>query len=75
MLQPTLEQLIEQFALLKQVLADESDALERRDPDALVSAAGTNHACAVQIGQLEDQLRRSRNGKWRTSLAPVSSRS
>ena len=37
MLQPPLEQqllvqLIEQFALLKQVLADESDALERRDP-------------------------------------------
>ncbi len=62
MLQPTLEQLIEQFALLKQVLADESDALERRDPDALLRAAGTKHECAVQIGQLEDQLRHSLDG-------------
>ncbi len=70
MLQPTLEQLIEQFALLKQVLADESDALERRDPDALLSAAGTKHECAVQIGQLEDQLRRSLNGTpLRTTLS------
>jgi flagellar biosynthesis/type III secretory pathway chaperone len=62
-LQPPLEQLteqlIEQFALLKQVLADESDALERRDPDALLIAAGTKHECAVQIGRLEDQLRHS----------------
>ncbi len=70
MLQPTLEQLIEQFALLKQVLADESDALERRDPDALLRAAGTKHECAVQIGRLEDQMSRSLNGKsLRSALA------
>jgi flagellar biosynthesis/type III secretory pathway chaperone len=69
-LQPTLEQLIEQFSLLKQILADESDALERRDPDALLLAAGAKHACAVQIGQLEDQLNRALNGTPLRSALP-----
>ncbi len=74
MLQPTLEQLIEQFSRLLQILADESDALERRDPDALLSAAGTKHACAVQIGQLEDDLSRALNGTpLRSLLTLVSS--
>lgn len=68
MLQPTLEQLIEQFSRLKQVLADESDALLRRDPDALLTAASTKHACAVQIGQLEDDLSRALNGTPLRSL-------
>ena len=58
----TLEQLVDQFSALKQILADESDALHRRDPDALLSAAGAKHACAVQIGQLEEQLARELAG-------------
>jgi flagella synthesis protein FlgN len=66
--QSTLEQLIEQFSLLKTILADESDALERRDPDALLTAAGTKHACAVQIGQLEAELDRSLDGTPLRSL-------
>ena len=61
-LQQTLERLIEQFSRLKQILADESDALDRRDPDALLNAAGAKHACAVQIGQLEEQLNRDLDG-------------
>jgi len=69
-LQQTLEALIQQFTLLKQTLADESDALDRRDPDALLAAAGAKHACAVQIGQLEDQLARELGGTRLRELIP-----
>lgn len=55
-LRQTLEALVDQFTQLKSVLADETDALDRRDPDALLTAAGEKHACAVQIGQLEERL-------------------
>jgi flagella synthesis protein FlgN len=55
-LRQTLEALVDQFTRLKQVLADETEALDRRDPDALLTAAGEKHACAVQIGQLEERL-------------------
>jgi flagellar biosynthesis/type III secretory pathway chaperone len=61
-LRQTLEQLIDQFSLLKQILAGESDALDKRDPDALLAAAGAKHACAVQIGLLEEQLNRDLDG-------------
>ena len=61
-LKHTLELLIEQFVRLKTILGDESDALERRDPDALLTAAGDKHGCAVQIGQLEAQLSHALNG-------------
>jgi len=39
--------------------------------DALLHAADTKHACAVQIGQLEDQLNRALNGTpLRSALPP-----
>lgn len=69
-LQQTLEALIQQFTLLKQTLADESDALDRRDPDALLAAAGAKQACAVQIGQLEDQLARELGGTRLREMIP-----
>ncbi len=61
-LRHTLEALVDQFTRLKQTLADEGDALSHRDPDALLNAAGEKHACAVQIGQLEEQLARDSRG-------------
>ncbi len=61
-LEHTLEHLIEQFTALKTILGDESDALERRDPDGLLAAAGRKHDCAVRIARLEDDLRDALGG-------------
>ena len=52
----TLQLLIDQFAHLRDVLSNEADALERRDADALLAAAGAKQDCAIAINRLEDRL-------------------
>jgi flagellar biosynthesis/type III secretory pathway chaperone len=61
-LKETLGLLIEQFARLKDVLSSESDALEHRDPDALLSAASAKQDCATAINGLETRLSVALNG-------------
>ena len=55
-LKDTLALLVDEFARLQDILSNESDALVRRDADALLAAAGAKHDCAVAIGRLEDRL-------------------
>jgi len=58
----TLHLLIDAFASLKDILSNESDALERRDPDALIAAAAAKQTSAESIGRMEERLSHALNG-------------
>jgi len=58
----TLALLVDAFARLKGILSNESDALVRRDAEALLATAGDKQDCADAIGRLEDRLRAALDG-------------
>ena len=54
--------LVDQFARLRDILSNESDALVRRDADGLLAAACDKQDCADAITRLENRLSAALNG-------------